>query len=342
MNHTINQTFEDLIHNAQPKEIPMFDQEGVFKGNRQGNISSLKLDLDSPFLTQAEHATLSDSARNLMTRAHTTANTTTTMATKPNLTTWKHMIVSAGVLARAGMSVDTSGLFEGFPFFQGFDESVSTIWLGENAEIPEHSAAVAKFPYEIHSVGAFTLVSRRFRKMVPSFIPQLKIAQANAIRDAVEKAFIQGNSSTNPQQPDGLVRQLTKNVLNGATKSGLILIGESLEVLEGNGLDKNEISIVISPDVAKKFRLETGTPAHKALRIKEDQILVSRFMPSGTMVSGRYSDFQAVTGPSIEFMAHTYTPPGKPETGATRVRSLFDVDAVVLNQDSFVKTTSIV
>lgn len=336
-----NQTFEDLIRNAQPLQIAMFDKEDNFKGYRNAPASTLTIDLNSPFANQAEMATMSDSARSMMTRAHTAANTQALMGSKPNQTTWKHMILSAGTLARAGMSVDTSGNFEGFPFFQGFDDAIGTTWLGEGATIPENSAPTTKFPYEIHSLGAFTMVSRRFQKMVPSFFPQLKIAQANAIKDAVEKAFIQGNSTTNPAQPDGLVRQVTKHALAGASKSGLILLGESLEILEGNGLSREEVSIILSPDVAKKFRLETGAPAHQALSIKEDRILVSRFMPAGTMVSGRYSDFQAVTNPSIEFLAHTYTPAGQPETGATRVRSVFEVDAVVLNQDSFVKTTGI-
>lgn len=180
------------------------------------------------------------------------------------------------------------------------------------------------------------MVSRRFQKMVPSFFMQLKIAQANAIKNAVERAFIQGDSGLNPAQPDGLVRQVNKHSLTGSGKSGPIIIGESMEILETNGLDRNDISIIMSPDVAKKFRIESGAPG-----VKDEQLFISRFMPAGTMVSGRYSDFQAVTSPSIEFLAHTYTPAGQTETGATRVRSIFEVDALVLNQDSFVKTTGI-
>ena len=64
-------------------------------------------------------------------------------------------------------------------------------------------------------------------------------------------------------------------------------------------------------------------------------------MPKGTLITGRFSDYQAVTSPNIDFLAHTYAPEGQVVNGSTRLRSMFDVDAVVLNQDSFVKTESI-
>lgn len=342
MTTTTQTRFAELIEYAQPEKIAIFDNDQNFKGYRQGTPSTLSINLDEQVLLTNELKELPTSVRSAYLRDLTTSNSPTIAnSSKTNLATWKHMIISSGVLARAGMSIDSSGNFEGFPFFSGFDSSVETAWLGENAEIPESSAVTAKYPYEIHTIGAFTQVSRRMKSLNSHVIPQAKIAQANAIKDAVELAFINGDSTINANQPMGLVKQLTDNVLSGATKSGLIVISEALEVLEGNGLDKDEISMIISPDVAKKWRQETDNKAHPSLALPSNKILVSKHMPSGTAITGRYSDFQGVTSPEISLMAHTYTPKGQLETGATRIRSMFDVDAVVLNQDSFVKTTNI-
>lgn len=336
-----NKTFADLLDNAQPETIPTFS-EGEFRGFRNGDLSTLRVTLDDPLISDAETRQLTASELNAVQRAMTTATSSTLVNfSKPNKSTWKYMILASGVLARAGVSFDTSGNFEGYPFFMGFGDAVATTWLGENASMPEHSPSTLKFPYEIHTVGAFTIASRRLNKLAPHFFPHLKIAQANAIKDAVEEAFIRGDSAVNANQPDGLVKQLTQQVLTGTSKSGLIILGEALEVLEGKGLDKSEVSVIMSPDVAKKLRTENASPAFPGLSLKPEQLLVSKFMPAGTMVTGRYADYQAVTSSSIEFLAHTYTPKGQPETGSTRVRSMFDVDAVVLNQDSFVKTTNI-
>jgi hypothetical protein len=341
MNNT-NTRFEDLIENAKPEKIATFDKDDNFRGYRQNNPEHISVDLNDPIIQAEELKDLPSSVRAAFKRDHTTTNSPSIAnSNKINLTTWKHMIVSSGVLARAGMSTDTSGNFEGFPFFPGFDSSVSTAWLGENVEIPEASAVTTKFPYEIHTIGAFTVVSRRMKVLSSLVIPQVKIAQAKGIKDAVELTLINGDSSIDVNQPDGLVKKLTENVLSGTSKSGLVILGEALEVLEGNGLDKNELSVILSPDVAKKWRLETGSKTHIALSLPMNRILVSKHMPAGTAITGRYSDYQAVTGPKIDFLAHTFTPQGQPETGATRIRSMFDVDAVVLNQDSFVKTTNI-
>ena len=337
-----NTRFADLIQNAMPEKSATFDSESNFKGFRENNPTHLTVDLNESVLTRDEFNGLPSSVRSAYMRDLTTTNSPAiSNSSKTNLATWKHMIISSGILARAGMSVDPSGNFEGFPFFSGFDSAIETAWLGENAEIPESSSATAKYPYEVHTIGAFTLVSRRMKSFNSHVVPEAKIAQARAIKDNVEKAFINGDSAIDANQPDGLVKQLTGNVLSGATKSGLIVISEALEVLEGNGLDKDELSIIVSPDVAKKWRQETGAKSHPALALPTNRILVSKHMPTGTAVTGRYSDFQAVTSPEIEFLAHTYTPKGQPESGSTRLRSLFDVDAVVLNQDSFVKTTNI-
>ena len=334
--------FSDLIQNAKPEKTPTFDKDDNFKGFRQNNPEHISVDLDDPIIQAEEMKALPSSVRAAFMRDHTTSNSPNIAnSAKTNLTTWKHMIISSGVLARAGMSIDTSGNFEGFPFFPGFDSFVSTTWLGENAEIPESSAVTAQFPYQIHTIGAFTIVSRRLKVLSSHVIPQVKVAQANGIKEAVELALINGDSTIDTNQPNGLVKKVIGNVLSGATKSGLIILGEALEVLEGNGLDKNELSVILSPDVAKKWRLETGSKTHKALSLPNNRILVSKHMPAGTAITGRYSDYQAVMSPKIDFLAHTYTPKGLPETGATRIRSMFDVDSVVLNQESFVKTTNI-
>ena len=339
---TTNTRFADLINNAQPEKTPTFDKDDNFKGYRENQPSALTVDLNETVLSKDELAALPSSVRAAYMRDHTTANSSAIAnSSKTNLATWKHMIISSSVLARAGMSIDPSGDFEGFPFFSGFDSAVNVAWLGESVEIPESSSATAKYPYELHTIGAFTKVSRRMKSLSSQIIPQAKIAQARAIKNAVELAFINGDSAIDANQPDGLVKQLTGNVISGSTKSGLIIISEALEVLEGNGLDKDELSIIISPDVAKKWRQETTSRTHPALALPFNKILVSKHMPSGTAISGRYSDFQGVTSPKIDFLAHTYTPEGQPETGATRIRSMFDADAVVLNQDSFVKTTNI-
>jgi hypothetical protein len=342
LNNTVDTCFRNLIENAKPERVPTFDKDDNFKGYRQNNPEHISIDLDAPIIQAEEMKDLPSSVRAAFKRDHTTTNSPAIAnSAKTNLTTWKHMVISSGVLARAGMSTDTSGNFEGFPFFPGFNSSVSTAWLGENAEIPEASAATAQFPYEIHTIGAFTIVSRRMKVLSSHVIPQVKIAQANGIKNAIELALINGDSSIDVNQPDGLIKKLTENVLSGTSKSGLVIIGEALEVLEGNGLDKNELSVILSPDVAKKWRLETGSKTHIALSLPMNRILVSKHMPAGTAITGRYSDYQAVTGPNIDFLAHTFTPQGQPETGATRIRSMFDVDSVVLNQDSFVKTINI-
>lgn len=336
-----NKTFLDLINNAQPEKIATFDDKGEFKGIRQAAASLLSIDLNDPIISDSEQRLLTPTELSSL-RGMTTSNSQAiASASTPNKSTWKHMITGSGVLARAGVAFDTSGNFEGFPFFCGFDDVIGTTWLGEGATLPENSAPTTRFPYEVHTVGAFTLVSRRLNKLVPQLLAQVKIAQANAIKAAVEKALIQGSSLVDANQPDGLIRQITKNVLSGASKTGVTLLADALAVLENNGLDRSEVKVLMAPDVAKKLRLESTTVTHKGLELTSDQLLISKFMPAGSMLTGRFSDFQVVTGKSVEFLAHTYTPKDQPETGATRVRSLFDVDAVVLNQDSFVKTTAI-
>lgn len=336
-----NKTFLDLVNNAQPESYAQFDNNGVFKGIRQGTPSILTIDLNESVITDSEQRALTPTELSSLRGMPTSNSRAVSDASALNKSTWKHMITGSGVLARAGVAFDTSGNFEGYPYFCGFDAAIETTWLGTGATMPENSAPATRFPYEIHTVGAFTVLSRRVNKLVPQLMTQVKIAQANAIKAAVEKALIHGSSQIDPNQPDGLIRQITKNVLTGASKTGATLIAEALAVLETSGLDRSEVKILMAPDVAKKLRLELTSVAHKGLEVTSDQFLISKFMPAGSMLTGRFSDFQVVTGKSIAFMAHSYTPKGLPESGATRVRSLFDVDAVVLNQDSFVKTTSI-
>ncbi|NVK25226.1 MAG: phage major capsid protein [Gammaproteobacteria bacterium] len=337
-----NRTFADLIANARPEQIPTFNDEGDFRGYKHAAPSDLRVSLDDSVVTNDERATLPEATRSILRRDMTTANSSgLANASKANNFTWKHMILASGILARAGTSFDTSGNFEGTPFFPGFDSHFGTAWLGENAEIPESTASTVNFPYSIHTVGAFSLASRYITKLAPGLIPQVKIGQGIAIKNAVEEALIAGDSATNANQPDGLVKQVTGQTLAGDAKTGLVILSEAIEVLEGNGLDKDALSVVMSPDVAKKFRQETGYKTHPALSIPTNRMLVSKFMPTGTLIAGRYSDYQAVTSSEINFLAHTYTPQGQPETGATRIRSLFDVDAKVLNQESFVKVTGI-
>ena len=343
LNTITNRNFQDLIANAQPEKVPTFDkQTEAFKGFRYSTPSTLKVSLDDAIATKDELNGLPVAARAALRRDLTTTNSPDLVnASKPNTATWKHMILASGILARAGVSFDTSGYFEGTPYFHGFDTHFQTTWLGENAELPEQTAATVAFPYSIHTVGAFSIASRRFLKLVPQALPQVKIAQSIAIRNAVEQALINGDKAVDANQPDGLVKQVVDQVLSGASKTGLVILGDALEVLEGNGLAKEEVSVLMAPDVAKKFRLETGAKTHPALSLPTNKMLVSKFMPSGTLIAGRYADYQAVTGSDIEFLAHTYTPEGVPETGSTRIRSLFDVDAKVLNQESFVKVTGI-
>lgn len=337
-----NHTFADLIANARPEQVPTFNDEGDFRGYKHNAPSDFSVSLDDSVVTSDERATLPEATRSILRRDMTTANSSSlSNASKPNTFTWKHMILASGILARAGASFDTSGNFEGNPFFPGFDSHVGTAWLGENVEIPESTASTVNFPYSIHTVGAFSIASRYMTKLSPALIPQVKIGQGIAVKNAVEQALIAGDSTTNPNQPDGLVKQITEQTLVGASKTGLIILSETLEVLESNGLDKDALSVVMSPDVAKKMRQETGAKSHPALSLPTNRMLVSKFMPTGTLIAGRYSDYQAVTSSEIQFLAHTYTPAGQPETGATRIRSLFDVDAKVLNQESFVKVTGI-
>ncbi|MEE2001646.1 phage major capsid protein [Alkalimonas sp. MEB108] len=338
-----NRNFSDLIANAQPEQIPMFDDAtDQIKGYRLSSPSTLTVRLDDAVLTHDEQALLPLATRAALRREMNTTNSQATAnAAKTNPFTWKHMILASGVLGRAGTSFDMSGNFEGTPFFSGFDSHFGTVWLGENAEIPEHTATTINFPYEIHTVGAFSLASRRIIKLAPQALPQVQIGQAIAIKNAVEQALIAGNKTKNPNAPDGLVKQVVDQSLMGTSKTGLVILSEAVEILEGNGLDKDALSVVMAPNVAKKFRQELASVAHPALSIPAPQMLVSKFMPSGTLIAGRYSDFQAVTGNEISFLAHTYTPQHVAETGATRIRSLFDVDAKVLNQESFVKVTGI-
>lgn len=337
-----NRNFADLIENARPEQVPVFDDKGDYKTSRFSTPSTLNVRLDDSVVTNDERVNLPEATRSILRRDMTTANSSgLSNASKPNTFTWKHMILASGILARAGTSFDTSGNFEGNPFFPGFDSHFGTAWLGENAEIPESTASTVNFPYSIHTVGAFSLASRRFVKLAPYALPQVKIGQGIAIKNAVEEALIAGDSATNANQPDGLVKQITEQTLTGASKTGLVILSEAFEVLEGNGMDKDALSVVMSPDVAKKMRQETGYKTHPSLSIPTNRMLVSKFMPTGTLIAGRYSDYQAVTSSEINFLAHTYTPAGQPETGATRIRSLFDVDAKVLNQESFVKVTGI-
>ena len=342
MNTTINTRFEDLIKNARPQQIPTFDKDDNFRGFRDGNASLLSIDINDPILQDAELRALPVSTRVAFARDLNTANASPIAnSSKVNLTTWKHVINGSGILARAGMAVDSSSNFEGVPFFAGFDASVASAWLGENATIPESSSSTVSFPYSIHSVGAFTIVSRRMKALSSHLIAQAQIAQANSIKEAVEQALINGDAATNVNQPDGLVKQLTGNVISGAAKTGLVNISEALEVLEGSGIYKDDVSIIASPDVGKIWRQEIGAKSHPALSLILNRIFISKHMPAGTSVTGRFSDFQAITSTNIDFLAHTHTPEGIPETGATRVRSMFDVDAIVLNQESFVKTVNI-
>ncbi|WP_338517982.1 phage major capsid protein [Alteromonas gracilis] len=331
---------QDLIENAKPEQIPKFDDKGDYKGMRTTPPAVLKFGLDDSIVTKEELAALpEDLKRHVRTAMMDTANSSDLTGTTPrNSFTWRHVIVSANVLRKAGMSIDTSGTFEGKPFIGGFETQVATEWLGENAEIPESSPATVNFPYEIHSIGAFTVVSRRLLKLVPGFIPQLQIAQANAIKEATEIAFIKGDPDVNPNQPKGLLN-LVENAFSGAGQTGRLITSNVLYELETNGLDLSEISMIMSPDVARKFRHEIDLSIFPTLDV--NKLGVSKHMPNGTLVGGRFSDFVGVTGKEIEFLAHTYTPKGEPEAGKTRVRSIFDVDCLLLNQDSFVKVTNI-
>ncbi|OJF68497.1 hypothetical protein BK026_06675 [Alteromonas sp. V450] len=333
-----NRTFNDLIDNAQPEQIPTFDKESNFKGFRQAAPSTMSLSINAPLIQGDEESKLLENSRSLL-RDLTVANSPNiTNSKKRNDVTWRHIIISANVLSKAGMTIDTSGQFEGTPFIAGFDSAVSATWLGENAEIPESTPTTINFPYEIHTIGAFSMVSRRMRKLVPALNSELSIAQANAIREALEVAFLTGDASTNPNQPDGLLKSISQSLTPKSNITGTI--ADVLEVLETKKLGVDSLSTIVSVDVAKKMRLETASRVFKDLDIQNIQ--VSPHLPNGTLIAGRFADFIGITGNQIEFLAHSFTPEGEPETGATRIRSMFDADCKILNQDSFVKIEGIV
>lgn len=333
-----NRSFDELLDNARPEQIPTFDDESNFKGVRQTAPSTLTVSLDSPLVEKkGDLDKLQTSSRSLLRDLTVTNSPDLTNSKKRNDVTWRHVIVSSNVLSRAGMSIDSSGLFEGTPFVGGFSSSVNATWLGENAEIPESTPATVNFPYEVHTIGAFSLVSRRMRKLVPAIISELNIAQANAIREQLEIAFLTGDSSVNANQPDGLLKSVSQSIAPRASMREIF--ADVLSALETSKLGVESLSAIVSVDVAKKMREESSARAFRDLDLK--RILVSPHVPAGTLIAGRFSDFLGVTGNQIEFLAHTYTPPGIAETGATRVRSMFDADCLVLNQDSFVKVAGI-
>ncbi|MBD1388564.1 phage major capsid protein [Neiella sp. HB171785] len=342
INPSSARNFQDLIDNAKPEVIATYDDKQEFSGMREQAPMFYSESLDTPLVSASELDAVDENLRNTYKRMMTTTTHAGACSSQPfNKATWKHVIVDTNKLSRLGMSIDTSGMFEGFPFFAGFDTAVQTQWLGENEEIPESNAQSVKFPYEIHTIGAFTIVSRRTSSLIPTILPNVRIAQANAIRESVEAALINGDSAVIASQPDGLLKQITENILNGFSKSIIEVMSEQFEILEGNGIDKEEIGVLMSPDVAKLARQVSTTKTFGSLWVPDQKIQVSKHVPAGTMVSGRFSDFQGVTSSKIDFLAHSYTPEGQPEIGATRVRSMFDVDSVVLDQKSFVKTTSI-
>ncbi|MDF2176994.1 phage major capsid protein [Aliiglaciecola sp. CAU 1673] len=335
---TQNRSFAELLDNAQPEQIPTFDQNDNFKGFRQPSPSTLSVSINAPLVQKGEEEKLQSASRSLL-RDLTVANSPDiTNSNKRNDLTWRQVIVSSNVLTQAGMSIDTSGLFEGTPFIGGFSSSVNATWLGENAEIPESTPATVNFPYQIHTIGVFSLVSRRMRKLVPALVSELNIAQAKAIREQLEIAFLTGDSSINPDQPDGLLKSISQTISPRASMREIF--ADTLSALETNKIGIESLSAIVSVDVAKKMREETSARAFKNMDL--NRVLVSSHLPTGTLVAGRFSDLLGVTGNQIEFLAHSYTPEGQPEAGMTRVRSMFDADCLILNQDSFVKVDGIV
>jgi hypothetical protein len=335
---TQNRSFDELLDNAQPEQIPTYDKDDNFKGFRQSVPSTLSVSINAPLIQKGEEDKIQSASRALL-RDLTVANSTDIInSNKRNDLTWKHVIVSSNVLSRAGMNIDPSGNFEGTPFIGGFSSSVNSAWLGENVEIPESPPSVVNFPYEIHTIGAFSLVSRRVRKLVPALVSELNIAQANSIREQLEIAYLTGDSTIDQNQPDGLIKRVEQTVT--PRSSTQLIFGDVLEALETNKLGVESLSTIVSVDVAKKIREENASRAFKDLDLSK--ILVSPHMPTGTLIAGRFSDFLGVTGNTIDFLAHTYTPEGQPEAGMTRVRSMFDADCLILNQDSFVKVEGIV
>ena len=176
------------------------------------------------------------------------------------------------------------------------------------------------------------------RKLVPALNSELSIAQANAIREALEVAFLTGDASINPNQPNGLLKSISQSLTPKSNITGTF--ADVLEALETKKLGVDSLSTIVSVDVAKKMRLETASRAFKNLDIQNVQ--VSPHLPNGTLIAGRFADFIGITGNQIEFLAHSFTPEGEPETGATRIRSMFDADCKILNQDSFVKVEGII